>query len=193
MLQLFAVQLERGIGMKTTITGRKVNLKDAFKDRVERKMDKVSRFFSDDAEANVTVHVEKGRQTVEVTIRDSGIIFRAEDTAQEMEDALEKVMDVIIRQIRKNKTRLEKKMKNSSFDSLPYDDYIPTEEMHFDVVKSKRFEMKPMSVDEAILQMNLLDHVFYMFINMDTALANVVYRRNDGNYGLIEALTDSKK
>ena len=171
--------------MKTTITGRKVTLKDSFKERVDRKLEKVSRFFSPEAEAAVTVHVEKGRQTVEVTIRDAGMIFRAEETAPDMLDALEKVMDVLIRQIRKNKTRLEKRMKESDFSILPYDE--EPDELPYDVVKSKRFSLKPMSVDEAILQMNLLEHIFFVFLNMDTGLVNVVYRRNDGNYGLIEA------
>ncbi|MCI8359956.1 MAG: ribosome-associated translation inhibitor RaiA [Clostridiales bacterium] len=174
--------------MKTTITGRKVTLKDSFKERVDKKLNKVSRFFSPAAEAAVTVHVEKGRQTVEVTIRDAGMIFRAEETAPDMLDALEKVMDVIVRQIRKNKTRLEKRMKESDFSILPIDE--EPEELPYDVVKSKRFSLNPMSVDEAILQMNLLEHIFFVFLNMDTGLVNVIYRRNDGNYGLIEAAAD---
>ena len=175
--------------MKTTITGRKVTLKDSFKERVNKKLDKVSRFFSPEAEASVTVHVEKGRQTVEVTVRDAGMIFRAEETAPDMLDALEKVMDVLVRQIRKNKTRLEKRMKESDFSTLPFVDEEPLEP-GFEVDKSKSFSLKPMSTDEAILQMNLLEHVFFVFLNMDTGLVNVVYRRNDGNYGLIEATAE---
>lgn len=171
--------------MKTTITGRKVTLKDSFKERVDKKLEKVSRFFSPEAEAAVTVHVEKGRQTVEVTIRDAGMIFRAEETAPDMLDALEKVMDVLVRRIRKNKTRLEKRMKESDFSVLPFEE--EEGETPFEVVKSKSFYLRPMNVEEAILQMNLLEHLFFVFLNMDSGLVNVVYRRNDGNYGLIEA------
>ena len=137
------------------------------------------------AEAAVTVHVEKGRQTVEVTIRDAGMIFRAEETAPDMLDALEKVMDVLVRRIRKNKTRLEKRMKESDFSVLPFEE--EEGETPFEVVKSKSFYLRPMNVEEAILQMNLLEHLFFVFLNMDSGLVNVVYRRNDGNYGLIEA------
>lgn len=176
--------------MKLTITGRKVTLKDSFKERVELKMNKISRFFSDDAEANITVHVEKDRQTVEVTIYDAGMIFRAEESALDMTDALEKVTDIIVRKIRRNKTRLEKKLRQSAFDDLPYDEALDQGEQHFDVVRSKSFPMKPMSVDEAILQMNLIEHIFYMFLNEETGLVSVVYRRNDGNYGLIEGSLD---
>lgn len=174
--------------MKTTITGRKVKVKDSFKERVDRKLEKMSRFFSEDAQAAVTVHVEKDRQTVEVTIRDAGMIFRAEETAPDMLDALEKVMDVLVRKIRKNKTRLEKRMKESDFTLLPYEE--EADEEPFTVVKSKSFALKPMNVDEAILQMNLLEHIFFVFLNMETGLVNVVYRRNDGDYGLIEAAQD---
>ena len=174
--------------MKTTITGRKVTLKDSFKERVDKKLEKVSRFFSPEAEAAVTVQVEKGRQTVEVTIRDAGMIFRAEETAPDMLDALEKVMDVLVRRIRKNKTRLEKRMKESDFSILPFEE--EEGEIPFEVVKSKSFYLRPMNVEEAILQMNLLEHLFFVFLNVESGLVNVVYRRNDGNYGLIEAAED---
>lgn len=95
--------------MKIAITSRKVNLRDNFKERVEKKLSKFNRIFDEDAQANVTVTLEKNRQTVEVTIRQNGMVYRAEQTAEEMNDALDAVIDVLGRQIRKNKCRLEKK------------------------------------------------------------------------------------
>ena len=100
--------------MKITITSRKVNLKNNFKERVEKKLSKFNRIFGDDATANVTVTLEKNRQTVEVTIKHNGIVYRAENTANEMNDALDTVVDMLSRQIRKNKTKLEKRLKSQS-------------------------------------------------------------------------------
>ena len=169
--------------MKVTITGRKVNLKDAFKERVQKKLTKFDRFFGDRAEASVTVHVENGRQTVEITIKDlNGMIYRAEETAEDMLDALEKVCDVLFRQICRNKDRLERRLKEGAFNDIDEDEV----EDGFRVVRSKSFAMKPMSVEEAILQMNLLGHMFFVFFNMDSDCVSVVYRRKGGDYGLIE-------
>ena len=99
--------------MKITYTARKVNLRDNFKERCEKKLSKFNRIFSEDASVNVVVTLEKNRQTVEITIRDNGMIYRAESTMPEMNDALDKVCDILMRQIRKNKTRLEKKIKSN--------------------------------------------------------------------------------
>lgn len=169
--------------MKVTITGRKVNLKDSFKERVQKKLAKFDRFFDEKAEASVTVHVETGRQTVEITVRDTnGMIYRAEETAADMLDALEKVGDVLFRQICRNKDRLERRLKEGAFDDIDE----PADEDGFRVVRSKSFSMKPMGVEEAILQMNLLGHMFFVFNNMDNDCVSVVYRRKDGDYGLID-------
>ena len=174
--------------MKTTITGRKVTLKDSFKERVQKKLTKFDRFFDDSAEAFVTVHVEQGRQTVEITIRDAGgMIYRAEETAVDMVDALESVCDVLFRQICSNKNRLERHLRSGAFNDI---DDAGVDDDGFKVVKTKNFSIKPMSVDEAILQMNLLGHMFFLFYDVDTDVASVVYRRKDGNYGLIEASMD---
>ncbi len=104
--------------MKITYTARKVNLRDNFKERCEKKLSKFNRIFSEDASVNVVVTLEKNRQTVEITIRDNGMIYRAESTMPEMNDALDKVCDVLMRQIRKNKTRLEKKIKSAGIEDL---------------------------------------------------------------------------
>ena len=175
--------------MKITITCRKVNLRDNFKERVEKKLSKFNRIFDEDTQANVTVTLEKNRQTVEITIRQNGIVYRAEQTAEEMNDALDAVIDALGRQIRKNKCRLEKRVRSSAIDDfLAQEDMVPQEEeeSEYQIVRSKRFPVKPLDVEEAILQMNMVGHQFYMYRNAETGDINVVYRRKDGTYGLLE-------
>lgn len=177
--------------MKITYTARKVNLRDNFKERVEKKLSKFDKIFSDDAQAAVVVTLEKNRQTVEVTIRDNSMVYRAESTQPEMNDALDRVVDVIAGKLRKNKTKLSKRLREGTIDDLivttPDDD---VEETEFEIVRKKQIMLKPVTVDEAILQMNMVNHSFYMFVNADTGAVNVVYRRNDGAYGLLEADTE---
>lgn len=177
--------------MKITYTARKVNLRDNFKERVEKKLSKFDKIFSDDAQAAVVVTLEKNRQTVEVTIRDNSMVYRAESTQPEMNDALDRVVDVIAGKLRKNKTKLSKRLREGTIDDLIVttpDDEI--EETEFEIVRKKQIMLKPVTVDEAILQMNMVNHSFYMFVNADTGAVNVVYRRNDGAYGLLEADTE---
>lgn len=172
--------------MKITITGRKVNLRDHFKELVEKKLSRFDRIFDEDAQAKVVVTVLKNRQTVEITIRSRGMYYRAEKTADEMNDALDDVISALASQIRRNKARLDKKIHSSALtedaQSLPKKNEEPDE---FKVVRTKHFFVKPMSVEEAILQMNLLEHQFFMFRNEDDNEINVVYKRRDGNYGLL--------
>lgn len=174
--------------MKYNIIGRKVNLRDNFKERVYKKLGKFEKIFSDAAEATVTVTVEKNRQTVEVTIRDDSMMYRAECTALEMNDALDEVVDILGGQIRKNKTKLSKKLKSDSFERYfaeeNGDDVADEEE--YSVVRTKTFTVKPLSVEEAILQMNLIGHEFFMFRNAVSGEINVVYKRKNGDYGLLE-------
>lgn len=176
--------------MKITYVARKVNLRDNFKDRVEQKLGKFSKIFSDNAEATVVVTLEKNRQTVEITIKDNSMVFRAESTMAEMNDALDKVIDLISGQLRKHKTRLSKRIKTGSIDDLfvaPAEEDVSMEdEDSLDIVRRKQVPLKPVSVEEAILQMEMVGHQFYMFLNSDTNLINVVYIRKDGSYGLLE-------
>lgn len=176
--------------MKITYSARKVNLRDNFKERVEKKLQKFEKLFSDDAEVSVVVTLEKNRQTVEVTIRDNGMVYRAESTMSEMNDALDKVVDVLMRKIRKNKTRLSKKTRQGSIDDLFSATELVSDESgddeEYNIVRKKQVLIKPITVDEAILEMNMVDHNFFMFINADTSEVNVVYKRADGNYGLLE-------
>ena len=179
--------------MKITYTARKVNLRDNFKERCEKKLAKFNKIFSEDAIANVVVTLEKNRQTVEITIRDNRMVYRAESTQPEMNDALDRVIDILMRQIRKNKTRLEKRIKSGgSLDLLTSELPQGTEEPEEDyqVVRKKQVLIKPISVDEAILEMNMINHDFFMFINAETDEVNVVYKREGGHYGLLEPAKD---
>ncbi len=185
---------EGDVGMKITITGRKVNLKNNFKDLVEKKLSRYDRIFEENAQANVIVTVEHNRQTVEITIFQSGMIFRAEATDFEMNDALDQVISALGRQIRKNKTKLEKKLHSGALKDYVEDYYNgeipeqPTEEFH--VARMKKVPVKPMHIEEAILQMNMLGHQFYMFRDAETEEISVVYKRHNGDYGLLEPNED---
>ena len=177
--------------MKYNIIGRKVNLRDNFKERVYKKLGKFEKIYSEDAEATVTVTLEKNRQTVEVTIRDGSMVYRAESTAIEMNDALDQVVDILGGQIRKNKTKLSKKMKADSLAQyFAAETAVEGEEIlaegDYSVVRTKTIALKPLSVEEAILQMNLVGHEFFMFLNSSTNTVNVVYKRKGNTYGLLE-------
>lgn len=178
--------------MKITYTARKVNLRDNFKERAEKKLLKFGKLFSEDAAVNVVVTLEKNRQTVEITIRDNGMVYRAESTMEEMNDALDRVVDILMRQIRKNKTRLEKRIKTGSIEDfvIQNSEADELEDDEYKVVRKKQVIIKPISVDEAILEMNMVNHNFFMFINAETDEVNVVYKRADGNYGLLEPAAD---
>ena len=171
--------------MKLTITGRKINVTDGLREYTTNKLSKLDKFFGDEATGDVTYSVQKDNHTIEVTIHHKGIIYRAEVTEPDMYASIDRVEDVLERQIRKQKTRLEKQFKTGAFDYLPSTPDIE-EETEFKIVKTKTYSAKPMSVEEAILQMNLLGHAFYIFNNSGTMDKNVVYKRKDGNYGLIE-------
>lgn len=174
--------------LKVTITGRKVNLRENFKELAQKKLSRFDRIFDEDAQAKVVVTLERNRQTVEITICSRGMIYRAESTDFEMNDALDQVISALGRQIRRNKTRLEKQIHSAALDRylLDYPDEEPGGNEDYEVVRTKRFPVKPLTVDEAVLQMNLLGHQFFMFRNEESGEINVVYKRRDGNYGLLE-------
>ena len=170
--------------MKITIIGRKCAPRDSFKERADKRLKKIEKFFGTDAEAKITATVEKNEMIVEVTVFYNSMIFRSQERSQDMNDALDRCVDSLVRQIRKNKTRVEKKLRSGAFEAFDAIDEFEAEDK-FEVVRSKEIVLKPQSVDEAILQMNLLDHRFYMFLNSDNDKICVVYARNDGGYGLI--------
>ena len=174
--------------MIITITGRKVNLRDNFKNLAQKKLSRFDRIFDENATAKVVVTVERNRQTVETTINSNGVIYRAESTDLEMNDALDHVISALGRQIRKNKTRLNKRIHSAALDQYvqEYVNAVEEPEEAYEVVRTKHFPVKPLSPEEAILQMNLLEHQFFMFRNEQSGEINVVYRRKDGSYGLLE-------
>ena len=170
--------------MKVTTIGRKVSLKDNFMARVEDRLGKLDKFFSDNAEATVTVTVEKKWQTVEIAVKDRKMQFRSEKSADSMELALEDAVDNLEAQIIKNKEKIHRKFNGYAyFDDLPAP--ADQEEDDYEVVRKKVFALQPQSVDDAILEMNMLGHTFFMFKDIVTEEINVVYKRKDGNYGLL--------
>ena len=177
--------------MIINITSKGTTVRDSFKTGLEKKLSKLDRFFDDNAYANVMVTNEGGRETVEVTIKAGGMLFRAEKTTGDRLDSLDVVVDALFRQIVKNKTKLEKRLRKTAFEA-GYDQDFVGSEATYQVVKSKRFSIKPMDIDEAILQMNMIGHNFYIFRDSETEETCVVYRRNDGNYGLIGPEEDER-
>lgn len=170
--------------MKTVIITRKFEATDDVKERIQKKLSKLDKFFPVETEAKVALKEEGGKVRVEVTIRQGGAIFRAEESDKEVYNAIDRVQEVLERQIRKNRTRLEKKM---HFTKDSFADYAPEElDEELVITKVKKFEILPMSVEEAVMQMNLLSHEFYMFRNSETGLINLVYKRKGNAYGVIE-------
>ncbi len=168
--------------MKVTIAAKKLTISQAFTDYAEQKLNaKLDRFFPEEAEAKITLAVRREMIILERTVKNNGIIYRAEQSAKDKYDALDVTIDRIIRQIRKQKTKVEKSLRQDAFVGLEPE----AEEKEYEVIRYKTFALKPMTVDEAILQMNLLDHEFFMFKNAETGLVNVVYRREEGNYSVL--------
>ncbi len=173
--------------MKFTITEKKIQVSDEIKEYAERKVSKIDRFFRGDAEAFITFSSERGRYKAEVTIENNGMFYRVSELTSDMHASIDSACAAIERQIRKNKTRLEKRLREGAFEREIDDTYIPEpEEKEFDIVRVKHFPIKHMTTDEAILQMNLLEHEFFAFKNEDeNGSFAVVYRRTNGGYGMI--------
>ena len=171
--------------MKITVTGRQLHVRDSLKELIQDKLRRFERFFDDDTEAFVSFSARHGMQMVEITISTPTAMFRSEEGDETFQNAIDRAVDVLERQIRKNKTRLEKRLRNGAFRTLPESDGEVLEEEEFNI-RRKSFPLKPMSVEEAILQMNLIGHAFFVFTNADTEETCVVYRRKDGGYGFIE-------
>ena len=179
--------------MKFVFTDKKVNLPDAIHKYAEKKVGKLDRFFKEDATAAITFSIEKDRNQVEVTIRSSGTIFRVSESSSDMRASIDAAVASLERQFRKNKSRLEKRLRQGAFertiDEAEVASFVPDgpEEGEYRIVRTKTFPIKPMTQEEAILQMNLLGHSFFAFRNEDAdGSFAVVYRRNDGDYGIIE-------
>ena len=171
--------------MKFTIVERKMKIDDDLRAYALRKVEKLDRYFQQDSDTTLTFSELRGKQTVEVTVRQVGLVVRAEETTSDMFASVDGAVSSIERQIRKHKTRLEKRLREGAFDKIAEQQAALAED-DFDVVRRKRFDVKPMSVEEAILQMNLIGHSFFAFRNEEKDGAfSVVYRRNDGGYGVL--------
>ena len=172
--------------MKYVITGRGTNVTDGLRSAIEEKLGKREHYFAPDTEVHVTLKVEKDRQKVEVTVPVKGHIIRAEQVSDDMYVSIDLIEDIIERQLRKYKTKIvDSKQNVGSFTSefMQEDDY---EDEDVKVIRTKRFAVKPMDPEEACVQMELLNHSFYVFRNAETDEVNVVYKRKGGDYGLIE-------
>lgn len=176
--------------MKFTFTEKKYEASPDVRAYAEKKIAKLEKFFRNESEAYVTFFSERGRYTAEVTIKNNGMFYRVTETTSDMFASIDSAVAAVERQIRKNKTRLEKRLREGAFEkeaaAAAYMADVE-EDKEFQIVRTKRFSVKPMTVDEAVLQMNLLEHEFYVFKNLDNdENFAVVYKRKNGGYGLID-------
>ncbi len=172
--------------MKTNIYLRKTQLTEEQKEMISKKISKLGKFFDDDVTADIVVGYQRDKKIVEITIRTKDMIYRAEKRSDEVYTAADEVVDSIDRQIRKNKTRLVKKLRTGVIKDFEFGTDSKEDESEIEIVKTKTHSIKLMDAEEAVLQMNMLGHSFFVFLDADTNQTSVVYRRNDGNYGLIE-------
>lgn len=174
--------------MAITVRGKNIDITPALKDYVEKRVGKVTKYFGSLGEITVLLTVEKGNHIVEVTVPVNGILLRGEESTTDMYTSIDLVIEKLERQIEKYKTKLARKLRSGVFkgELITSASAPAAESEDFRIVKTKRFAVKPMDVQEAVMQMNLINHDFYVFTNSDTEDVNVVYRRRDGNYGLIE-------
>ena len=176
--------------MKYNIRGDKLEVTDAIGSYVETKLNRLNKYFKDDdLLAHVLLKVRGNSQIIEVTIPTDKFILRSEEEDKDLYAAIDLVTDKLERQIRKNKTRLNKQNVDNKYKEFNFDYEVPEEEETSEdevIVKRKKLEMKPMDEEEAILEMNLLGHEFFVFKNADTDVDSVVYKRKDGNYGILE-------
>lgn len=182
--------------MQFSIRGQQIEVTEALKDYVDKKLNRLEKYFDAPltSEGYTTLSVVRGLHTVEVTIPLPGVVLRAEDRSEDMYASIDAVVDKLERQIRKHKTKLNRKFRQEgSLKTLFVENgsasgsaAVAHDEDELEVVRTKRFTMKPMDVEEAILQMNMVGHNFFVFTNIDSQEVNVVYKRDDGKYGLIE-------
>ena len=173
--------------MRYTITGRNIDVSQGLKKNIQDKLGKLECFFTPETEVIVTLSVQKEMQKIEVTIPVKGSIIRAEESSTDMYVSIDLVEEVIERQIRRYRKKLiDKKQSAQSFSQLFLDEADESDSEEIQIVKTKRFGMKPMFPEDACVEMELLGHNFYMFQNAETDQVNVVYKRKGNTYGLIE-------
>jgi len=171
--------------MSIIVRGKNIEITSALKEYVVKRVGKITKYFDSIGEITAILTVEKGRHIIELTVPINGMMLRGEEATTDMYTSIDLVVDKIEKQIEKYKTKLTRRLKDNHFKGDLVATVAPDAE-ELKVVKTKRFPVKPMDVEEAILQMNLINHDFFVFTNSETEEANVLYRRKDGHYGLIE-------
>lgn len=174
------------------IKGKNLEITPALKDYVEKRVGKVTKYFSDIKEINAVLKVEKSKHIVELTVNAGSVLLRAEEGTSDMYEAIDLVVEKIEKQIAKHKTKLSKRFRESSHfksELLAGYKHEAADSEEFKVIRNKKFILKPMSVEEAIMQMNLLNHSFFVYLDETDNKINVVYKRQGGDYGLIEPQT----
>lgn len=174
--------------MRITITGRNIELTPGIKEAVEDKLSKLEKYFKPDTDVNVTLSVEKDRQKIEVTIPTKGHTIRAEEVSNDMYVSIDLVEETLERQLIKYRTKIISKKMNAaaSFKAEYLEEQVEEDEEEIKIVRSKRYDMKPMYPEDACIQMELLGHDFFVFVNAETDEVNVVYKRKGNTYGIIE-------
>jgi len=172
--------------MKVAVIGKNIEVTDALREYAEKKIAKITKFFEKSPiAAQAAMSTQRGKHVVDITIQVNGLLLRGEEKTNDMYVSIDGAVDKIERQVRKYKTRINRGFREDNRVILETKG-SPKEETEPQIKRTKRFAVKPMSVEEAVMQMDLLGHDFYVFSNSDTEEVNVVYRRKDGNYGLIE-------
>jgi len=173
--------------MRIIITGKGMDVSDYLKDLAEKKVSKLKRYFGPGTEAHVTMSIQKSRHIVEVTIPFHGIVFRGEESTGDMYASIDGVLRKLEKQIHKHRTALKRRLHESAFDRNAYEYHDDLQEEALpEVVRTKKFVVKPMNLTEAQMQLELLGHQFFVFRNANTSEVNVLYKRDDGDLGLIE-------
>ncbi|MBQ8518663.1 MAG: ribosome-associated translation inhibitor RaiA [Agathobacter sp.] len=174
--------------MRITITGRNIELTPGIKEAVEDKLSKLEKYFKPETDVNVTLSVEKDRQKIEVTIPTKGHTIRAEEVSNDMYVSIDLVEETLERQLIKYRTKIISKKMNAaaSFKAEYLEEQVEEDDEEIKIVRSKRYDMKPMYPEDACIQMELLGHDFFVFVNAETDEVNVVYKRKGNTYGIIE-------
>ena len=172
--------------MKFIISGKNIDITEGLKSAIEDKIGKLEKYFTPDTEVHVTLSVEKERQKIEVTIPVKGTVIRSEQVSNDMYVSIDLVEEIIERQLKKYKNKLIEKQQNKDYFRQEFieKDFVDEEEIQ--IVRSKKFDIKPMYAEDACIQMELTGHGFFVFVNAETGQVNVVYKRKGNTYGLIE-------
>lgn len=173
--------------MRVLVYGKNIEVTEGLRGMLEKKLSKLDKYFNPEVEATATLSTQKNKHRLEVQIKFNGSLLRAEEVTEDMYASIDKVVDKLEGQLRKYKTKIDKKQKDQAirFESFTKETGTVMDSI---IVKTKKFPIKPMSAEEATLQMDLLGHNFFVFLDSDSDEVNVVYKRKDGNYGLIEPL-----